>query len=116
MSETVFENRFNHLEELRKMNAIFRIEGGVAIMEGQSTLQGAQVEATDLRAAAALIIAGMRATGYTRVTKLEYLDRGYHNFHLKLRALGADIERINEDDKQRLTDYELDTILANITQ
>lgn len=111
MTETVFENRFNHLEELRRMNAEFMIEGRTAIMTQVSRLQGAQVKATDLRAAAALIIAGMVAEGHTRVTELKYLDRGYYHFHQKLRALGAIIERVDEDEHQPMTTMELERLL-----
>ena len=111
MTETVFENRFNHLEELRRMNAQFMIEGRTAVMNQESQLQGAQVKATDLRAAAALIIAGMVAKGYTRVTELKYLDRGYYKFHHKLRALGANIERVYEDDATPFTQVELEEML-----
>ena len=111
MTETVFENRFNHLEELRRMNAQFMIEGRTAVMNQESQLQGAQVKATDLRAAAALIIAGMVAKGYTRVTELKYLDRGYYQFHHKLRALGANIERVHEDEAIPFTQVELEKML-----
>jgi UDP-N-acetylglucosamine 1-carboxyvinyltransferase len=96
LSETVFENRFQHLEEMTRMGAKFRISGNVAYIDGVVELQGAEVSATDLRAAAALVIAGLVADGETRVHHLEYLDRGYYNFHKKLQALGADVERINE--------------------
>ncbi|WP_433745317.1 UDP-N-acetylglucosamine 1-carboxyvinyltransferase [Falsibacillus pallidus] len=99
ITETVFENRFMHVEEFRRMNADIKIEGRSVIMNGPSQLQGAEVAATDLRAAAALIIAGLKADGYTRVTELKHLDRGYLNFHNKLAALGADIERITEADE-----------------
>lgn len=95
MRETVFENRFAHLEEMRKMNAEFTIDGQSAIMTGNRPLQGAQVKATDLRASAALILAGLVASDYTQVTHLEHLDRGYYLFHDKLYHLGADIERVN---------------------
>ncbi|RLQ94749.1 UDP-N-acetylglucosamine 1-carboxyvinyltransferase [Falsibacillus albus] len=105
ITETVFENRFMHVEEFRRMNADIKIEGRSVIMNGPSQLQGAEVAATDLRAAAALIIAGLKADGYTRVTELKHLDRGYLNFHNKLAALGADIERINEADETVKTDY-----------
>lgn len=94
LTETVFENRFMHVEEFRRMNASVKIEGRSVIMEGPSKLQGAEVAATDLRAAAALILAGLVAEGVTRVNKLYHLDRGYVDFHLKLAALGADIERV----------------------
>ncbi|PHA00291.1 UDP-N-acetylglucosamine 1-carboxyvinyltransferase [Bacillus pseudomycoides] len=96
ITETVFENRFMHVEEFRRMNADIKIEGRSVIMNGPGNLQGAEVAATDLRAAAALILAGLVSEGHTRVTELKHLDRGYVNFHGKLAALGADIERITE--------------------
>ncbi|WP_313803403.1 UDP-N-acetylglucosamine 1-carboxyvinyltransferase [Cytobacillus sp.] len=99
ITETVFENRFMHVEEFRRMNADIKIEGRSVIMNGPSNLQGAEVAATDLRAAAALILTGLVADGVTRVTELKHLDRGYVNFHQKLAALGADIERIKEQEE-----------------
>jgi len=96
ITETVFENRFMHVEEFRRMNADIKIEGRSVIMNGPNSLQGAEVGATYLRAAAALILAGLVSEGYTRVTELKHLDRGYVNFHKKLAALGATIERVNE--------------------
>ncbi|MCQ6279909.1 UDP-N-acetylglucosamine 1-carboxyvinyltransferase [Bacillus sp. EB600] len=99
ITETVFENRFMHVEEFRRMNADIKIEGRSVILNGSSNLQGAEVAATDLRAAAALILAGLVADGVTRVTELKHLDRGYVDFHKKLAMLGADIERVNEDDE-----------------
>ncbi|RID88581.1 UDP-N-acetylglucosamine 1-carboxyvinyltransferase [Peribacillus asahii] len=96
ITETVFENRFMHVEEFRRMNANIKIEGRSVITNGPSDLQGAEVAATDLRAAAALILTGLVADGITRVTELKHLDRGYVNFHGKLAALGADIERVTE--------------------
>jgi len=96
ITETVFENRFMHVEEFRRMNADVKIEGRSVIINGPCNLQGAEVAATDLRAAAALIIAGLASEGYTRVTELKHLDRGYVRFHEKLAALGADIERVSE--------------------
>jgi len=95
ITETVFENRFMHVAEFRRMNANITVEGRNAKIEGKSELQGAQVKATDLRAAAALILAGLVADGTTQVTELKHLDRGYVNFHGKLKELGADIQRIN---------------------
>ncbi|MCR8969169.1 UDP-N-acetylglucosamine 1-carboxyvinyltransferase [Facklamia sp. 7083-14-GEN3] len=95
LSETVFENRFMHFEELRRMSAEFKIERQTVVMYGPAELSGAQVKATDLRAAAALIIAGLTAKGLTRVSELKYLDRGYYLFHEKLARLGANIERVN---------------------
>lgn len=97
ITETVFENRFMHVEEFRRMNANIKIEGRSVIMEGPTNMQGAEVAATDLRAGAALILAGLIADGYTRVTELKHLDRGYVNFHGKLAELGADIERVNDE-------------------
>ncbi len=99
ITETVFENRFQHLEEMRRMNAHVKIDGNLAIIEGGHQLQGALVYATDLRAAAALILAGLTATGRTRVRNLKYLDRGYHNFHEKLQKLGADVERVSDSEQ-----------------
>lgn len=97
VTETVFENRFQHLEEMRRMNAHVKIDGNVAIMDGNHELQGAEVYATDLRAAAALVLAGLKANGITRVRNLKYLDRGYYQFHIKLQNLGADVERVAID-------------------
>ncbi|MDQ0214125.1 UDP-N-acetylglucosamine 1-carboxyvinyltransferase [Oikeobacillus pervagus] len=97
ITETVFENRFMHVEEFRRMNANIKIEGRSVIINGPSQLQGAEVAATDLRAAAALIVAGLVSDGYTRVTELKHLDRGYVNFHEKLAALGANIVRVDEE-------------------
>ena len=97
MTETVFENRYQHLEEMRRMNADLKIDGNIAVINGGNELQGAAVEATDLRAAAALILVGLRANGITRVSNLKYLDRGYYEFHKKLQKLGANVERVNDE-------------------
>jgi UDP-N-acetylglucosamine 1-carboxyvinyltransferase len=99
ITETVFENRFMHVEEFRRMNADIKIEGRSVILNGSSNLQGAEVSATDLRAAAALILSGLVADGVTRVTELKHLDRGYVDFHQKLALLGADIERVNDEEE-----------------
>ncbi|HCZ8488882.1 TPA: UDP-N-acetylglucosamine 1-carboxyvinyltransferase [Staphylococcus aureus] len=96
VTETVFENRFMHVAEFKRMNANINVEVRSAKLEGKSQLQGAQVKATDLRAAAALILAGLVADGKTSVTELNHLDRGYVDLHGKLKQLGADIERIND--------------------
>ncbi|MEW7288422.1 UDP-N-acetylglucosamine 1-carboxyvinyltransferase [Staphylococcus aureus] len=96
VTETVFENRFMHVAEFKRMNANINVEGRSAKLEGKSQLQGAQVKATDLRAAAALILAGLVADGKTSVTELTHLDRGYVDLNGKLKQLGADIERIND--------------------
>lgn len=97
VTETVFENRYQHLEEMRRMNADLKIDGNIAVINGGNELQGAAVEATDLRAAAALILVGLRANGITRVSNLKYLDRGYYEFHKKLQKLGANVERVNDE-------------------
>lgn len=97
ITETVFENRFMHVEEFRRMSGDIKIEGRSAIVNGPNQLQGAEVAATDLRAGAALTVAGLIADGVTRITGLEHIDRGYVDFAEKLKALGADIERITED-------------------
>ena len=96
ITETVFENRFMHVEELRRMNAKIRIEGRSALLEGPAHLEGAPVRATDLRSGAALIIAGLMATGTTKVIDIYHIDRGYVDIEEKMRNLGADIQRIDE--------------------
>ncbi|CAR41564.1 UDP-N-acetylglucosamine 1-carboxyvinyltransferase [Streptococcus uberis] len=97
MIETVFENRFQHLEELRRMGLHSEVLRDTAMIHGGEELQGAPVMSTDLRASAALILSGLVAQGKTTVTKLSHLDRGYYQFHQKLAKLGAKIERISED-------------------
>ncbi len=91
--ETIFENRFMHISELKRMGANIKIEGRSAIIEGKSTLMGAQVKATDLRAGAALILAGLAAEGVTEITDIEHIERGYVGIEKKLQALGAKITR-----------------------
>lgn len=96
MVETVFENRFQHLEEMRRMGLHTEILRDTAMVHGGQKLQGAPVMSTDLRASAALILAGMVAEGTTTVGKLTHLDRGYYQFHEKLAKLGANIKRVSE--------------------
>lgn len=91
--ETIFENRFMHVQELRRMGADIKVEGRVAIIKGKSRLEGASVEATDLRAGAALILAGLVAEGETQIHRIDHIDRGYDKIHTKLQSLGADITR-----------------------
>ena len=93
VTETIFENRFMHVNELLRLGARIQIDGKVAMVEGVSTLSGATVMATDLRASASLVIAGLVASGETVVDRIYHLDRGYDRMEDKLRALGADIER-----------------------
>jgi UDP-N-acetylglucosamine 1-carboxyvinyltransferase len=94
--ENVFENRYMHVNELNRMGANIRIEGRVAIVEGDRFLRGAEVFATDLRAGAALVLAGLYASGTTRVSEIHHIERGYSAFVEKLSGIGADIVRIEE--------------------
>lgn len=94
LTETVFENRFMHVEEMNRMGAKIKIDGRTAVIEGGYPLTGAQVESTDLRAGAALILAGLVASGVTEVGALHHVDRGYVDIVGKLKSLGAHIERI----------------------
>ncbi|MDV2684507.1 UDP-N-acetylglucosamine 1-carboxyvinyltransferase [Alkalihalophilus sp. As8PL] len=106
ITETVFENRFMHVEEFRRMNSNIKIEGRSAIISGPNNLQGAEVASTDLRAGAALVIAGLVADGVTRVTELKHIDRGYIDLAGKLQALGADVERVKEQVEEDTTTEE----------
>lgn len=94
ITETVFENRFMHVSELKRLGANIKIEGRSAVIEGVSRLTGSEVKATDLRAGAALLIAGLYADGTTEVTDIYHIDRGYENIEEKLRGLGAEIHRL----------------------
>jgi UDP-N-acetylglucosamine 1-carboxyvinyltransferase len=95
VSETIFENRFMHVNELLRLGARIEIDGHTAVVKGVERLSGASVMATDLRASASLVIAGLVAEGETRVDRIYHLDRGYDRMEAKLRQLGADIERIS---------------------
>lgn len=97
ITETVFENRFMHVGELQRMGASIRVEGRTAIVTGVPFLKGAFVRATDLRAGAALTLAGLSAHGQTEIGELHHIDRGYDHLVEKLQGLGADIVRVNED-------------------
>ena len=96
ISETVFENRFLHINELMRMGANIRVEGNTAIIQGVPDLSGAPVMATDLRASACLVLAGLAAQGITSISRVYHLDRGYEGIERKLSALGARIERVPE--------------------
>lgn len=97
--ETIFENRFMHVSELKRMGANIKIEGRSAIIEGSGPLTGAQVKATDLRAGAALVLAGLTAKGVTEISEVEHIDRGYVKIDEKLKALGADVTRIEDEER-----------------
>jgi UDP-N-acetylglucosamine 1-carboxyvinyltransferase len=94
ITETIFENRFQHVAELLRMGADVHIEGRDALVRGPRALSGANVMATDLRASACLVVAGVAATGYTVVDRIYHLDRGYEGMETKLQALGARVERV----------------------
>ena len=97
ISETVFENRFIHVSELKRMGADVRVQKDSAIIQGVERLSGARVMATDLRASASLILAGLAAEGITEVSRIYHLDRGYERLDKKLAGLGADIKRVKEE-------------------
>ena len=95
VTETIFENRFMHVNELMRLGAHISIDGKIAVLEGVRKLSGATVMATDLRASASLVIAGLVAEGETLIDRIYHLDRGYDRMEAKLRGLGADIERVS---------------------
>lgn len=98
ITETVWENRFQYINELKRLGCNITVEGRVAVIEGVKQLTGAEVSATDLRAGAALVIGGLIAKGTTTIGNIKYIDRGYEDIEGKLRALGADIRRVNLPD------------------
>ena len=95
--ENIFENRFMHVQELRRMGANIDIDGHTAVVKGVPELSGATVMATDLRASASLVIAGLAASGQTTIERIYHLDRGYEHMEVKLRQVGADIQRLKQD-------------------
>ena len=97
VTESIFENRFKYVDELSRMGAEIKVEGSVAIVDGVNAFSGAQVIAPDLRAGAALVLAGLAAEGFTTVEEVGYIERGYECFVEKLCALGANIERVDSE-------------------
>ena len=97
VTDTIFENRFRYVDELIRMGAHIKVEGTTAIIDGVEKYTGARISAPDLRAGAALVIAALAAEGYTTVEDIHYIERGYEDFHLKLQALGAQIELLTDD-------------------
>lgn len=97
VTETIFENRFKYVDELSRMGASIKVEGNTAIIDGVNRLTGAEVSAPDLRAGAALVIAGLAAEGYTLIDDISYIERGYEGFEEKLKSLGAQIERVTNE-------------------
>ena len=95
VTETVFENRFMHVQEIARMGGNITLNGNTAVIEGIDKLKGAPVMATDLRASASLVLAGLVAEGDTTIDRIYHIDRGYERIEEKLKILGADIERIS---------------------
>ncbi len=94
ITETIFENRYMHVQELARMGAEIHVDGRTSVIRGSKKLTGAKVMATDLRASASLILAGLVATGETEVLRVYHLDRGYERIEKKLSKLGANIKRV----------------------
>jgi len=94
VTETIFENRFMHVEELKRLGAQIEIRGSTAIIKGGNPLSGAKIAATDLRASASLVLAGLIAQGKTMIERIEHIDRGYECVEEKFALLGAKIKRV----------------------
>lgn len=107
VTESIFENRFKYVDELTRMGASIKVEGNVAIIEGVEGFTGATISAPDLRAGAALVVAGLVADGYTTVDSIKYIERGYECFENKLNALGASMEKIPVDDERAIQKFKL---------
>ncbi len=105
VTESIFENRFKYVDELSRMGATIKVEGNTAIIDGVTKLTGAIVSAPDLRAGAALVMAGLVADGITIVDSIEYIERGYENFENKLQQLGAVIEKIDAEDEKAIKKF-----------
>ena len=101
VTESIFENRFKYVDELSRMGANVKVEGNTAIIDGVPQLTGARVSSPDLRAGAALVIAGLAADGFTIVDDIVYIQRGYEDFDAKLRLLGAEIETVSSEKEIR---------------
>ena len=97
VTESIFENRFKYVDELARMGANIKVEGNTAIIDGVGQYTGAQISSPDLRAGAALVLAGLAADGITIVEDVHFIERGYECFEEKLKSLGAMIERVRED-------------------
>jgi UDP-N-acetylglucosamine 1-carboxyvinyltransferase len=97
VTESIFENRFKYVDELTRMGASIKVEGNTAIIDGVAKYTGASVSAPDLRAGAALVIAGLAAEGTTVVDDIKFIERGYEDFHIKLQNLGAQIEKVSTE-------------------
>lgn len=107
VTESIFENRFKYVDELSRMGASIKVESNTAIIDGVERLTGAAVSAPDLRAGAALVIAGLMAEGFTTVENVEYIERGYENFEYKMQQLGADIVKVDSEDTKAINKFKL---------
>lgn len=112
ITETVFENRLQHVAEFSRMGADIRVKGDCAIIRGVPKLSGAPVMGTDLRAAAALLVAGLAADGKTTLHGLHHLDRGYDNIEAKLSGIGAKLKRIPAKDADRVQTVSESTVVS----
>lgn len=101
VTESIFENRFKYVDQLTRMGANIKVEGSAAIVNGVERYSGADVSAPDLRAGAALVIAGLTADGFTTIDNIHFIERGYEDFDVKLRELGAQIEKVDTDEEVR---------------
>ena len=102
VTDDIFDNRFRYVAELRRMGADISVDGKVAVIQGVGKLKGAPVVATDLRAGAAMVIAGLAAEGTTEIDNIFYIKRGYEKIDEKLRGLGADIQRVYKPDANEM--------------
>ena len=100
ITEGIYDNRFKYMDELRRMGAEVQVDGKTAIIEGVSELTGANVRACDLRAGAAVVVAGLCARGRTQVEDVHYIERGYEDFVGKLSSLGANIRRVADTEAE----------------
>ncbi|MBE5968079.1 MAG: UDP-N-acetylglucosamine 1-carboxyvinyltransferase [Lachnospiraceae bacterium] len=107
VTESIFENRFKYVDELSRMGASIKVESNTAIIDGVDRLTGAIVSAPDLRAGAALVIAGLMAEGFTIVENVEFIERGYENFEYKMQQLGAAMEKIDSEDSKAVRKFKL---------
>lgn len=107
VTESIFENRFKYVDELARMGASIKVEGNTAIIDGVAKMTGAIVAAPDLRAGAALVIAGLVAEGYTVIEQVEYIERGYEDFERKMRELGASMEKVDSEDEKAIPKFKL---------
>ena len=105
VTETIFETRFKYISELRRMGANITIEGNAAFITGVEGFTGATVSAPDLRAGAALVMAGLAADGYSYIDQIQYIERGYENFAEKIRGLGGHMEKIDMEDEKAVRKF-----------